>query len=125
MKLFNSSTGLFKIEDFKGLKYLNDYIDCCDVSLDEDWKQFLDNNSEFKEILIKIGDYCFGSDNYNIEDDMFCDFSIRGYLNENSDRVYIQIDGQSSIYLVDDLNRFSEDYRTEEDWGVKNWNEVK
>ena len=56
---------------------------------------------------------------------MFCDFSIRGYLNENSDRVYIQIDGQSSIYLVDDLNRFSEDYRTEEDWGVKNLNEVK
>jgi hypothetical protein len=124
MKLFKSSTDLFKIEDFKGLNYSKDYIDCCDVSLDEDWEQFLNDNLEFKEILIKIGDYCFGSDNYNIEDDMFCDFNVRGDLSKDLDRVYIQIDGQSSIHLVDNLNQFSEDYRTEEDWGVKNWSEI-
>ena len=38
MKLFNSNTDLFKIEDFKRLNYSKTYIDCCDVSLDEDWK---------------------------------------------------------------------------------------
>ena len=124
MKVYNSNTDLFKIEDFKGLNYSKTYIDCCDVSLDEDWKQFLDDNPEFKEVLIKIGDYCFGSDNYSVEDDMFCDFEIRGDLNKDLDKVYIQIDGQSSIHLVDDLNRFSEDYRTEKNWGVKVWNEM-
>lgn len=125
MKLFNSNTDLFKIEDFKGLKYTKNFIDCCDVSLDKDWKQFLKDNPEFKKILLKIGDCCFGSDNYNIKEDMFCDFEIRGDLSKDLDRIYIQIDGQSSLYLVDDLNRFSEDYRTEKDWRIKVWNEVK
>ena len=37
---------------------------------------------------------------------------------ENLDKIYIQIDGQSSIYLVDDLNKFSENYRTEKDCGI-------
>jgi len=125
MKLFNSNTDLFKIEDFKGLKYTKNFIDCCDVSLDKDWKQFLKDNPEFKKMLLKIGDCCFGSDNYNIKEDMFCDFEIRGDLSKDLDRIYIQIDGQSSLHLVDDLNRFSEDYRTEKDWGIKDWNEVK
>ena len=125
MKLFNSSTDLFKIEDFKGLKYTKNFIDCCDVSLDKDWKQFLKDNPEFKKMLLKIGDCCFGSDNYNIKEDMFCDFEIRGDLSKDLNRIYIQIDGQSSLHLVDDLNRFSEDYRTEKDWGIKDWNEVK
>lgn len=125
MKLFNSNTDLFKIEDFKGLNYSKTFIDCCDVSLDKDWKQFLKDNPKFKKILLKIGDCCFGSDNYNIKEDMFCDFEIRGDLSKDLDRIYIQIDGQSSLHLVDDLNRFSEDYRTEKDWGIKDWNEVK
>lgn len=124
MKVYNSNTDLFKIEDFKGLNYSKTYINYCDVLLDEDWKQFLDDNPEFKEVLIKIGDYYFGSDNYSVEDDMFCDLDIRGDLSKDLDKVYIQIDGQSSIHLVDDLNRFSEKYRTEKNWGVKGWNEM-
>ena len=124
MKIYNSNTDLFKIEDFKGLKYSKDYIDCCDVLLDDDWKQFLNDNPKFKEVLIKIGDCCFGNDNYNIEEDMFCDFNVRGDLSKDLDKIYINIDSQGSVYLVDDLNKFSEYYRTEEDWGIKNWNEV-
>jgi hypothetical protein len=52
---------------------------------------------------------------------MFCDFQILGDLSKDLDKIYINIDSQGSVCLVDDLNKFSEDYRTEEDWGIKDW----
>ena len=124
MKIYNSNTDLFKIEDFKGLNYSKTYYDICDINEDKDWKQFLNDNPEFKEILIKIGDQCFGSDNYNVEEDMFNSFELLGDLSKDKDKVYIQISGDSSLYLVDDLNQFSENYRTEEDWKIKDWKEM-
>ena len=124
MKIFNSNTDLFKIEDFKGLNYLKTDFDICDKLEDKDWKQFLDDNQEFKNLLIKLGTYVF-DDDYYIEDDMFCDFQILGDLSKDLDKIYINLDNQGSVCLVDDLNKFSEDYRTEEDWGIDFWNEFK
>ena len=123
MKLFYTDTNLYKVEDFKGLNYSKTDFDTCDKLEDKDWKQFLDDNQEFRNLLIKLGFFIFGDD-YYIEDDMFCDFQILGDLSKDLDKIYINIDNQGSVCLVDDLNQFSEDYRTEEDWGVKDWNEM-
>jgi hypothetical protein len=124
MKLFYTDTNLYKVEDFKGLNYSKTNFDICDKLEDKDWKQFLDDNQEFKNLLIKLGTYVF-DDDYYIEDDMFCDFQILGDLSKDLDKIYINIDSQGSVCLVDDLNKFSEDYRTEEDWGIDFWNELK
>jgi hypothetical protein len=120
MKLFYSDKNLYKVEDFKGLNYSKTNFDICDKLEDKDWKQFLDDNQEFRNLLIKLGFFIFGDD-YYIEDDMFCDFQILGDLSKDLDKIYINIDSQGSVCLVDDLNKFSEDYRTEEDWGIKDW----
>ena len=124
MKLFYSDKNLYKVEDFKGLNYSRTNFDICDKLEDKDWKQFLDDNQEFRNLLIKLGFFIFGDD-YYIEDDMFCDFQILGDLSKDLDKIYINIDSQGSVCLVDDLNKFSEDYRTEEDWGIDFWNEFK
>jgi hypothetical protein len=124
MKLFYSDKNLYKVEDFKGLNYSKTNFDICDKLEDKDWKQFLDDNQEFRNLLIKLGFFIFGDD-YYIEDDMFCDFQILGDLSKDLDKIYINIDSQGSVCLVDDLNKFSEDYRTEEDWGIDFWNEFK
>ena len=124
MKLFYTDMNLYKVEDFKGLNYSKTDFDTCDKLEDKDWKQFLDDNQEFKILLIKLGTYIF-DDDYYIEDDMFCDFQILGDLSKDLDKIYINIDNQGSVCLVDDLNQFSEDYRTEEDWGIDFWNEFK
>jgi len=124
MKLFYTDTNLYKVEDFKGLNYSKTNFDICDKLEDKDWKQFLDDNQEFRNLLIKLGFFIFGDD-YYIEDDMFCDFQILGDLSKDLDKIYINIDSQGSVCLVDDLNKFSEDYRTEEDWGIEDWNEFK
>jgi hypothetical protein len=124
MKLFYTDTNLYKVEDFKGLNYSKTNFDICDKLEDKDWKQFLDDNQEFRNLLIKLGFFIFGDD-YYIEDDMFCDFQILGDLSKDLDKIYINIDSQGSVCLVDDLNKFSEDYRTEEDWGIDFWNEFK
>ena len=124
MKIYNSNTDLFKIEDFKGLKYSKNYYNICDVNEDEDWRQFLNDNPKFKEILIKIGDQCFGSDNYNVEEDMFCSFELLGDLSKDKDKVYIQISGDSSLYLVESLKNFAWGYGREERWRIKDWKEM-
>jgi hypothetical protein len=124
MKLFYSDKNLYKVEDFKGLNYSKTNFDICDKLEDKDWKQFLDDNQEFRNLLIKLGFFIFGDD-YYIEDDMFCDFQILGDLSKDLDKIYINIDSQGSVCLVDDLDKFSEDYRTEEDWGIDFWNEFK
>jgi hypothetical protein len=124
MELFYTDNELFKVEDFKGLNYSKTNFDICDKLEDKDWKQFLDDNQEFRNLLIKLGFFIFGDD-YYIEDDMFCDFQILGDLSKDLDKIYINIDSQGSVCLVDDLNKFSEDYRTEEDWGIDFWNEFK
>jgi len=124
MKLFYTDMNLYKVEDFKGLNYSKTNFDICDKLEDKDWKQFLDDNQEFRNLLIKLGFFIFGDD-YYIEDDMFCDFQILGDLSKDLDKIYINIDSQGSVCLVDDLNKFSEDYRTEEDWGIDFWNEFK
>jgi hypothetical protein len=124
MKLFYTDKNLYKVEDFKGLNYSKTNFDICDKLEDKDWKQFLDDNQEFRNLLIKLGFFIFGDD-YYIEDDMFCDFQILGDLSKDLDKIYINIDSQGSVCLVDDLNKFSEDYRTEEDWGIDFWNEFK
>jgi hypothetical protein len=125
MKLFKSNKELFKIENFKGLTYPKNYFDSCDKAYDKDWKPFLDNNPEFKTLLIKATNAYYRSGiTYNIEDDMFCDFTIIGDLSKDLDIIYFQIDGQSSIIFLDNLNRCSGKYVNEKGWGIKEWIEI-
>ena len=54
---------------------------------------------------------------------MFCSIKL---INEGEyDRVYDQVSGDSSIYFSENLkDRFTENYNTEEKWGVKKWKEL-
>ena len=54
---------------------------------------------------------------------MFCLIKL---INEGEyDRVYVQVEGDSSINFSENLeDKFVEDYDSEEKWGVKKWKEL-
>lgn len=114
-----SFTELVKIENLPALKYdENRYV--CEG---KKWEQFLKDNQEFKSLLKKIGKDIFG-DGYKIKKDMYCVLYIKSDFSVPKDKAYIQVSGDSCLYLVDDLTQFSENYQSEEAWGVHGWHEV-
>jgi hypothetical protein len=122
MRVFSSNEELYKFEDF-GKLVINEKIDRDDLwGEGKNWKLFLKENKELKKALKKIGKDCFGK-GYDIKEDMYCKVDL---LNEGEyDRVYVQISGDSSIYFSENLkDRFSENYDSEEKWGVKKWIEL-
>ena len=122
MRVFSSNEELYKFEDF-GKLVINEKIDRDDLwGEGKKWKLFLKENKELKKALKKIGKDCFGK-GYDIKEDMFCSIQL---IDEGEyDRVYIQISGDSSIYFSENLkDRFSENYDSEEKWGVKKWIEL-
>jgi hypothetical protein len=122
MRVFSSNEELYKFENF-GKLVINEKIDRDDLwGEGKKWKLFLKENKELKKALKKIGKDCFGK-GYDIKEDMFCSIQL---IDEGEyDRVYIQISGDSSIYFSENLkDRFSENYDSEEKWGVKKWIEL-
>jgi len=122
MKVFSSDTELYKFEEF-GKLVINEKIDRDDLwGEGSNWKLFLKENKELKKALKKIGKDIFGK-GYDIKEDMFCSIEL---VNEGEyDRMYVQVSGDSSIYFSENLkDRFTENYDSEEKWGVKKWKEL-
>jgi hypothetical protein len=122
MKVFSSDTDLYKFEDF-GKLVINEKIDRDDLwGEGKNWKLFLKENKTLKKALKKIGKDIFGK-GYDIKEDMFCLIKL---INEGEyNRVYIQVEGDSSINFSENLeDKFTESYNTEEKWGVKKWKEL-
>jgi hypothetical protein len=122
MKVFSSDTDLYKFEDF-GKLVINEKIDRDDLwGEGSNWELFLKENKTLKKALKKIGKDIFGK-GYDIKEDMFCLIKL---INEGEyNRVYIQVEGDSSINFSENLeDKFTESYNTEEKWGVKKWKEL-
>lgn len=51
---------------------------------------------------------------------------VNSYLNRlpSTDVVYIHTDGEGRLSIVNTLENFSDGYKTEEEWGVKNWDKI-
>ena len=51
---------------------------------------------------------------------------VNSYLNRlsSTDNVYIHTDGEGRLSIVNTLEKFSDGYKTEEEWGVENWDKI-
>lgn len=86
----------------------------------DEWKEFLNKNVKLRDALIKIGNEVFG-DGCDVYENMYSAFSVYEDFSKELNNAYFHITGDSQIVLTDSLERFSEGYRTEEEWGVKKW----
>jgi hypothetical protein len=59
-----------------------------------------------------------------IEEDGFCQIYYDGDLNKENQVFYAHVSGDGCLYFVDSLKKFSEGYRTEKQWKIKNWIEI-
>ena len=79
-------------------------------------------NEEVKNVLNKITQSAYNDslDSISLPEE------VEGYLNRLSSRniVYVHPDGEGRLTIVDSLKHFSEGYRTEEEWGVKSWENI-
>lgn len=111
-----SFTELVKIVNMPVLQHSkNDYN-----GTGKDWKKFLNENEAFKKILVDVGDQMFEK-GYNIEKDMYCKINIDGDFSKPLNEAYFYVSGDSCIYLVDKLDKFSESRQTEDQWQVAKW----
>jgi hypothetical protein len=111
-----SFTELVKIIDMPALQHSKNEFSC----EGKDWKEFLNDNKTFKEILVEAGNQMFEK-GYNIEKDMYCMMNINGNFNTPLSEAYFYVSDDGCIYLVDKLDKFSESSRTEEQWNVVEW----
>jgi hypothetical protein len=118
----DNSICLFKVENLP-------IINCEGIEMEDqdcsgkDWESFLNNNPVFKNVLLKVGNEIFDS-GYDINEDMFCTVDFMGDFTKVIETIHFQISGDSSIYLVDDLDKFSDKYKTEEGWDIDRWIEL-
>lgn len=114
-----SFTELVKIINMPALKHSkNDYN-----GTGKDWKEFLNDNEAFKKILVEAGDQMFGK-GYDIKKDMYCMLNIEGDFSKQLNEAYFYVSGDSCVYLVDNLDKFSESRQTEKQWLVAKWIEI-
>ena len=59
-----------------------------------------------------------------IEENVFCFVNYDGNLNKENQVFYAHVSGDGQLYFVDTLKKFSEGYRTEKQWGIKDWLEI-
>ena len=114
-----SFTELVKIVNMPALQHSKNEFSC----IGKDWKQFLNDNEAFKKILIDAGDQMFGK-GYDIKKDMYCMLHIDGDFSKPMYYAYFYVSGDSCVYLVDSLDKFSESRQTENQWGVVKWVEI-
>lgn len=71
----------------------------------DEWKKLLQSNTELSNILNEIGKEIFNQE-YDLYKDMYCSFQIDGDFSSELKEAYIYISGDSSLYIVDDVNKF-------------------
>jgi hypothetical protein len=59
-----------------------------------------------------------------IEEDGFCFTNYDGDLSKENQVFYAHVSGDGCLHFVDTLKKFSEGYRTEKQWGIKDWLEI-
>jgi hypothetical protein len=59
-----------------------------------------------------------------IEEDGFCFINYNGDLNKENQVFYAHVSGDGCLHFVDTLKKFSEGYRTEKQWKIKDWIEI-
>ena len=59
-----------------------------------------------------------------IEEDGFCFINYNGKLNKENQVFYAHVTGDGCLHFVDTLRKFSEGYRTEKQWKIKDWLEI-
>ena len=111
-------TELGKVEGFPKIEAIDMVIDS--DRFGSEWKEFLLKNVELRDLLIKIGNEVF-DDDYDVYEDMYCTFSIHGDFNKEKNNAYFHVTGDSQIVFYENLDMFSEGYKTEEEWGVEEW----
>ena len=94
---------LVKVKNFPKLDIENNKMMWCH---NKKWKNFLQSHIELTNILSKIGKEVF-DDDYNVYKDMYCSFQADGDFTAEVKEAYIYISGDSSVYVVDDVNKFN------------------
>lgn len=109
---------LVKVKNFPKLDIENNKMMWCEG---KKWKDFLKNHIELTNILSKIGKEVF-DDDYNVHKDMYCSFQADGDFTAEVKEAYIYISGDSSVYVVDDVNKFNGG----KEWieGINKWEKI-
>jgi hypothetical protein len=122
-------TELYKIENFPSMPNAVDVDFDCDnteetcLNTPEMANMLKDN--DFKKIINKIGSHYKSTwDDSNSNLSPFHYINFNGDFSNPLDVVYAQVAGDSGLIFVDTLNRFNVGYKTEEEWGVKEWKKL-
>ena len=109
---------LVKVKNFPKLDIENNKMMWCEG---KKWKDFLKSHIELTNILSKIGKEVF-DDDYNVHKDMYCSFQADGDFTAEVKEAYIYISGDSSVYVVDDINKFNGG----KEWieGINKWEKI-
>ncbi|MCE5224870.1 MAG: hypothetical protein LLG05_03330 [Porphyromonadaceae bacterium] len=54
----------------------------------------------------------------------FCFINYNGDLDKENQVFYAHVSGDGCLHFVDTLKKFSEGYRTEKQWKIKDWIEI-
>jgi hypothetical protein len=118
---------LYKIENFPSMPNAKNVLFPCSDATKEtcegtpEMTEMLKNN-DFKKIINKIGSH-YKTTWSDVDKNTYPFHGIEfdGDFLKPLDVVYAQVANDSNLYFVDTLNRFNTGFKTEEDWGVKNW----
>ena len=119
---------LYKIENFPALTNVKNVMFSCDDAEDpstcENYPEMVKmlKNKNFKLVLDKILKYI--SKLINDEPFYFHGIDFNGDFSSSVDIAYAQVAGDGMLYIVDSLDRFSDGYKSEKEWGVKNWKQL-
>ena len=119
---------LYKIKNFPAVPNAKDVdFDCDDtedVTTCENYPEMVEmlKNKNFKLVLDKIqGD---SASNQSGDPLYFHGINFDGNFSSPIETAYAQISGDGFLYIVDSLSSFSEDFKTEEGWGVEDWKKL-
>lgn len=94
LKIYSSDNELYKIKNFSSIK---------------------DFDSIFKKII---------KDVFDDEEETFSRIYYDADFSEPKKVVYAYCDSEGSLTITDNLNTFSEGFRTEKEWRIEKWNEI-
>jgi RecB family endonuclease NucS len=95
IKIYKSNNELYKIENYK-------------------------DKDDFALIKKKIIKDAFDEE----DEDEIGDIDFLGNFDTKQKVIYAYTSSDATITFVDDLNQFSENYRTEKEWKVEKWTEI-
>ena len=94
LKIYSSDNELYKIKNFSSIK-------------------------DFDLVFKKIAkDLC------SEEDETFSEINYKADFSVPKKVVYAYCDSEGSLTITDNLNTFSEGFRTEKEWRVEKWTEI-